>query len=112
MLPPLLCGSTLAWGRTKALPHVNDLHVHLVACVRVIGHVLDVLFIYSMHPGAVLGDLVLLALTLHVLVVGVDDGRGEVNQGVLLVLCATLNLVVGMDVDKLLAVQASNLEHF
>ena len=66
----------------KALPHVNDPPVHLVACVRVLGRVRDVLFIQSLMPDIVPGVLVLLALILHLHVVGVDDGRGEVNQGV------------------------------
>ena len=84
--------------------------VHLVACVRVLGRVLDVFFIQSMHPGTVPGGLVVLALTLHVLVVGVDDGRGEFNQGVLL--RAAPDPVVLTDFDKVLVGQAHNPEHF
>ena len=66
----------------EELPHVNDPPVHLVACVHVLGRVLDVFFIQSLLPGTVSGDSVILALILHLHVVGVDDGRGEVNQGV------------------------------
>jgi hypothetical protein len=54
-----------------------------------------------MHPGLVPGNLILVALILHVSVVGVDDGHGEVNQGVLL-LNATPYPVLALDVDKLL----------
>ena len=43
-----------------ALPHVNDSPVHLVACVRVLGRVPDVLFIQSLMPHTVPGVLVLL----------------------------------------------------
>ena len=70
---------SLVWVRKKTVPHVNDLPVHLVACVRVLGRVLDVFFIQSLMPHIVLGVLVLLALILHLHVVGVDDGQGEVN---------------------------------
>ena len=85
---------SLVWGRKKTLPHVNDPPVHLVACVRVLGRVLDMLFIQSLMPHTVLGVLVLLALILHLHVVGVDNGRGEVNQGVLFVVDAAPDLVV------------------
>ena len=103
---------SLAVYRKEALPHVNDTHVHLVAGVRVLGRVLDVFFIQFIHPGLVPGRLVLVALSLHVFVVGVDDGRGEVNQGVfLLLLLASPDLVLTMDVDKLLEGQARSLEH-
>ena len=103
---------SLVWVRKKTVPHVNDPPVHLVACVRVLGRVLDVLFIQSLMPNTMLGFLVLLALILHLHVVGVDDGRGEVNQGVLFVVVAALDLIVVLDVDKILAFQARNLEHF
>ena len=73
---------SLVCSRRKTLPHVNDPHVHLVACVRVLGCVLDVLFIQSLMPDIVQGVLVLLSLILHLHVVGVDDSRCEVNQGV------------------------------
>ena len=94
------------------LPHVNDLPVHLVACVRVLGRILDVLFIQALMPHTVPGVLVLLALILHFHVAGVDDGRGEVNQGVMFVVIAAPDLVVVLDVDKILAFQARNLERF
>ena len=77
---------SLVWGRNKTLPHVYDPHVHLVACVRVLGRVLDVFFIQSLMPNTMPGVLVLVALVLHLHIVGVDDGRGEVNQGVQFVL--------------------------
>ena len=64
----------------EALPHVNDLPVHVVACVRLLGRVHDVIFVEFLHPGRVPGMLVLVAQILHVSVVGVDDGLGEVNQ--------------------------------
>ena len=67
-------------GKKEALPHVNDLHVHLVARVRLLGRIHDVSFIEFLHPGRVPGTLVLVAGILHVSVVGVDDGHGEVNQ--------------------------------
>ena len=73
---------SLILGRKKTLPHVNDPHVHLVVCVRVLGRILDVLFIQSLMPNTLPGDLILLALILHLHVVGVDDGLGAVNQGV------------------------------
>ena len=63
-------------------------------------------------PGTVPGVLVLLSLILHLHVVGVDDGRGKVNQGVMFVVTAALDLVVVLDVDKILAFQARNLERF
>ena len=96
----------------EALPHVNDPPVHLVACLRVLGRVLDVLFNQSLMPNTVLGVLVLLALILHLHVAGVDDVRGEVNQGVQFVFVAAPDLVVALDVDKICAFQARNLERF
>ena len=103
---------SLFWGRKKTLPHVNDPPVHLVACVCVIGRVLDMFFIQSLMPNIVPAVLVLLALILHLHVVGVDDGRGEVNQGVLFVVITASDLVVVLDVDKILAFQSRNLERF
>ena len=103
---------SLIWGRKKTLPHVNDPPVHLVACVRVHGRVLDMLFIQSLMPHTVPGVLVLIALFLHLRVVGVDDGRGEVNQGVQFVFVAAPDLVVVLDVDKIRAFQVTNLESF
>ena len=47
---------------------------------------------------------------LHLVVVGVDDGRGEFNQGVLL--RAAPDRVVVTDLDKVLAGQARNTERF
>ena len=70
------------------------------------------LFIQSLMPHTVPGVLVLIALFLHLRIVGVDDGRGEINQGVLFVFVATLDLVVVLDVDKIRAFQARNLERF
>ena len=63
-------------------------------------------------PHIVPGVLVLIALILHLHVVGVDDGRGRVNQGVQFVFVAAPDLVVALDVDKIRAFQARNLEHF
>ena len=65
---------SLGWGMNKTLPHVHDPPVHLIACVRVIGRILDVFFIQSLVPNIVLGVIVLLALIVHLHVVGVDDG--------------------------------------
>ena len=63
-----------------ALPHVNGPHVHVVARVRLLGHVHDVSFVEFLHPGRVPGMLVLVPGILHVFVVGIDDGLGEVNR--------------------------------
>ena len=63
-------------------------------------------------PHTVLGVLVLIALFLHLRVVGVDDGRGEVNQGVQFVFVAAPDLVVVLDVDKIRAFQALNFGRF
>ena len=63
------------------------------------------LFIQSLMPHTVPGVLVLLDIILHLHVVGVDDGRGEVNQGVLFVFVAASDLVVALDVDKIRAFQ-------
>ena len=41
----LLVARSLVVYRKEALPHVNDLPVHLVACVRINGRVLEVIFI-------------------------------------------------------------------
>ena len=60
----LLPAGSLAVLRKEALPHVNDPPVHLVACVRVLGHVLDVFFIHSLMLDDVPGVLVLLAIIL------------------------------------------------
>ena len=66
--------------------------MHLVACVRVHGCVLDMLFIQSLMPHTVPGVLVLMALLMHLCIVGVDDGRGEANQGVQFALVAPQTL--------------------
>ena len=70
------------------------------------------LFIQSLMPHTVPGVLVLLALILHIHVVGVDDGRGEVNQGVQFVFVAAPDFVVVLDVDKIRAFQVRNLERY
>ena len=76
----LLPAGSLAVLGKEALAHVNDPPVHVVARVRLLGHVLDVSFVEFLHLGRVPGTLVLVAGILHVSVVGVDDGLGEVNQ--------------------------------
>ena len=63
-------------------------------------------------PHTMPGVLVLIALILHLHVVGVDDGRGELNQGVQFVFVAAPDLVVVLDVDKIRAFQVRNLERF
>ena len=64
----------------EGLPHVNDPPVHVVARVRLLGRVHDLSFVEFLLPGQVPDTLVLVAGILHVSVVGVDDGLGEVNQ--------------------------------
>ena len=76
MLP---AGSLAVLGK-EGLPHVNDPLVHVVARVRLLGRVHDVSFVEFLHPGRVLGTLVLVAGILSVSVVGIDDGLGKVNQ--------------------------------
>ena len=76
----LLPAGSLAVLGKEALPHVNDPLVHVVARVRLLGRVHDVSFVEFLHPGRVPGTLVVVAGILHVSVVGVDDGLGEVNQ--------------------------------
>ena len=63
-------------------------------------------------PNTVPGILVLLSVILHLHVVGVNDGLGEVNRGVQFVVVAAPDLVVVTYVDKILAGQARNLECF
>ena len=58
------------------------------------------LFIQFLVPHTVPGVLVLIVLLLHLRVVGVDDGRGEVTRGVWFVFVVALDLVVALDVDK------------
>ena len=63
-----------------ALPDVNGPPIHVVARVRLLGHIHGVNFLEFLHPGQVPGTLVLVTRILHVFVIGVDDGLGEVNQ--------------------------------
>ena len=72
-------GSLAVLGN-EALPHVNNPPIHVVARVRLLGRIHDVSFVEFLHPGRVPGTLVLVAGILHVSVVGVNDGLGEVNQ--------------------------------
>ena len=68
----------------KALPHVNDPPMHLVACVHALGREPEVRFIQLPRPSLVPGYRTCsLGLLLHLFIVGVDDGRGEFDQGVL-----------------------------
>ena len=76
----LLPARYLAVLGKEVLPHVNDLPVHVVARVRLFGHIHDVSIVEFLHPGRVSGTLVLVTRILHVSVVGVDDGLGKVNQ--------------------------------
>ena len=94
----------------EALPHVNDPPVHLVACVHTLGRKPEVRFMQLPHPGPVPGyGTCSLGILLHLFVVGVDDGRGEFDQGVLR---AAPDPVVVTDFDKVLAGQARNTERF
>ena len=56
----LLAGS-LAVLWKEALPHVNDLPVHVVAHVRLLGRLNDMSCVEFLHPGRVPGTLVLVA---------------------------------------------------
>ena len=76
----LLPAGSLAVLGKEALPHVNNPPVHFIARVRLLGRVHDVSFVEFLHPGRVPGTHVLVAGILHVSVVGIDDGLGEVNQ--------------------------------
>ena len=68
-------------------------------------------FIQLPHPGLVPGyGTCSLGILLHLFVVGVDDGRGEFDQGVLL--RAAPDPVMVTDFDKVLAGQAHNTERF
>ena len=69
-------------------------------------------FIQSLMPHTMPGVLVLIALLLHLRVVGVDDGRGEVNQGIQFAFVGALDLVAVLDVDKIRTFQVQNLERF
>ena len=75
----LPAGSMAILGKEE-FPHVNNPHVHVVGRVRLLGRLHDVTFVEFLHPGRVRGMLVLVPGILHVFVVGVDDGLGEVNQ--------------------------------
>ena len=56
----LPAGSLTILGK-EALPHVNDPPVHVVARVRLLGHVHDVSFVEFLHLGRVRGTLILVA---------------------------------------------------
>ena len=80
MLALLLARSGLVDLGNEALPHVNDPPVHLVACVHALGREPEVRFIQLPHPGPVLGyGTCSIGILLHLFVVGVNDGLGEVN---------------------------------
>ena len=76
----LLPAGSLAVLEKEALPHVNNPPVNVVARVRLLGRIHDMSFVEFLHPGRVSGTLILVARIVHVSVVGVDDGLGEVNQ--------------------------------
>ena len=76
----LLSAGSLAVLGKEALPHVSDPPIHVIAHVCLLGRVHDVSFVEYLHPGRVPDMLVLVAGILHVSVVGVDDGLGEVYQ--------------------------------
>ena len=57
----LLSAGSLAVLGKEALPHVNDLPVHVVAHVCLLGRVYDVRFIEFLHPSRVPSTLVLVA---------------------------------------------------
>ena len=79
--------------------------------VHALGRKPEVRFIQLPHPGPVLGyGTCSLGILLHLFVVGVDYGRGEFDQGVLL--CAAPDHVVVMNFDKVLPGQAYNTERF
>lgn len=99
MLP---AGSPAVMGK-EALPHFNDPPVRVVAHVRLLARIHDVSFVEFHHLGRVPGMLVLVAEILHVSVVGVNDRLSEVNQSVLLMLLASLDLILALDVHKILA---------
>ena len=105
MLALLVARSRLVDLGNEALPHVNDPPVHLVACVHTLGHEPEVTFIQLPHPGPVPGYETSLGILLHLFIVGVDDGRGEVNQGVQFAFVAAPYLIVVLDVDKIRAFQ-------
>ena len=51
-------GSLTILGK-EGLPHVNDLPVHVVAHVRLLGRLNDMSCVEFLHPGRVPGTLVL-----------------------------------------------------
>ena len=55
MLALLVARSGLVNLGNEALPHINDPHVHLVACGHALGREPEVSFIQSPHLGPVLG---------------------------------------------------------
>ena len=61
----LLAGSLAVLGK-EALPHVNDMPVHVVARVRLLGRVHDMSFVEFLHLGRVPSTLFLVAGILHV----------------------------------------------
>ena len=66
----------------EALPHVNNLPVHPVACVHALGHEPKGRFIQLLHPGLVPGyGTCSLGILLHLFLVGVDDGLATVSTG-------------------------------
>ena len=71
----LVARSGLVDFGNEALPHVNDPHVHLVACVHALDREPKVRFIQLPHLGPVPGyGTCSLGILLHLFVVGVDDG--------------------------------------
>ena len=111
MLALLVTRSGLVDLGKDALPHVNDPPVHLVACVHALAHEPEVKFIQLPHPCPVPGyGTCFLGILLHLFVVGVNDGRGEFDQGVLL--RASPDPVLVTDFDKVFAGQARNPERF
>ena len=84
---------------------LNEIQIYFITTT------LEVWFIQLPHSGPVPGyGTCALGILLHLFVVGVDDGRGEFDQGVLL--RAALDPVVVTDFDKVLAGQARNTERF
>ena len=111
MLALLVARSELVDFGNETLPRVNDPPVHLVACVHALGREPEVRFIQLPHPGLVPGyGTCSLGILLHLFVVGVDDGRGEFDQVVLL--RAAPDLLVVLDVDKIRVFHVRNLERF
>ena len=95
----------------EALPHVNDPPVHLTACVHALSREPELRFIQLPYPGLVPGyGTCSLGILVHLFIVGVDDSRGEFDQGVML--RAALDPVVVTDFNKVLAGQARNPERF